>query len=95
MMTVVIATRIGVRDSETNLLVAKNIHFLCDLLTRFCFSGSSCSVTEAGLYSMLFSYSNLLTVFFGPVGGVFTDYMIRKAYRSKAKRVEGETDRYI
>lgn len=45
-------------------------------------TSSSCSVTEAGLYSMLFSYSNLLTVFFGPVGGVFTDYMIRKAYRT-------------
>ncbi|XP_045605353.1 equilibrative nucleobase transporter 1 isoform X3 [Procambarus clarkii] len=42
-------------------------------------TGSSCSVREAGLYSMFFSYSNLFTVFFGPLGGAFTDYMVRRA----------------
>lgn len=42
-------------------------------------TASSCSVREAGWYSILFSYSNLVTVFFGPLGGAFTDYMVRRA----------------
>ncbi|KAK7086245.1 hypothetical protein SK128_003027 [Halocaridina rubra] len=42
-------------------------------------TSSSCSVNEAGLYSMLFSYSNLITVFISPMGGAFTDYMVKKA----------------
>lgn len=43
---------------------------------------TSCSVEEAGFYSMLYSYSNLITVFFGPLGGVFTDVMMRRAQRT-------------
>lgn len=43
---------------------------------------TSCSVEEAGRYSALYSYSNLITVFFGPLGGIFTDYMVRRAKRT-------------
>lgn len=53
-------------------------------------TASSCSVSEAGLYSMLFSYSNLVTVFFGPIGGAFTDYMVRRA-----RRTNNELDRRV
>lgn len=44
---------------------------------------ASCTVEEAGRYSMLYSYSNLITVFFGPLGGIFTDFMVRRAQRSE------------
>lgn len=40
---------------------------------------STCSVEEAGKLSAIYSYSNLVTVFFGPMGGAFTDYMVRRA----------------
>ncbi|XP_068213171.1 equilibrative nucleobase transporter 1-like [Palaemon carinicauda] len=53
-------------------------------------TASSCDVSEAGFYSMLFSYSNLVTVFFGPIGGMFTDYMVRRA-----ERTNNELDRRV
>ncbi|KAG0719933.1 Solute carrier family 43 member 3 [Chionoecetes opilio] len=40
---------------------------------------SSCTVEEAGIYSMLYSYSNLFTVFLRALGGAFTDLMVRRA----------------
>lgn len=43
---------------------------------------ASCSVEEAGTYTEIFSYSNLITVFFGPLGGAFTDFMVRRAQRT-------------
>ncbi|XP_064093567.1 equilibrative nucleobase transporter 1-like [Macrobrachium nipponense] len=54
-------------------------------------TASSCSVSEAGLYAIIFSYSNLVTVFFGPIGGAFTDYMVRRAGRS----TNNELDRRV
>ncbi|KAG7169756.1 solute carrier family 43 member 3-like [Homarus americanus] len=52
---------------------------------------SSCSVEEVGVYSMMYSYSNLLTVFISPLGGAFTDCMIKRASKTTnevARRVK-------
>lgn len=46
---------------------------------------TACSVREAGLYSLIYSYGSLFCVFFGPLGGAFTDYMVRRASKTRSE----------
>lgn len=45
---------------------------------------STCTDEEAGRYTSYFSYSNLVSVFCAPIGGMFTDYLVRRAKRGMA-----------
>ncbi|KAL7647099.1 UNVERIFIED_CONTAM: hypothetical protein RMT77_002357 [Armadillidium vulgare] len=50
-------------------------------------TASTCSEEEVGLYSSLFSYSNLVSVFCAPIGGIFTDFLVRRARKNEVDHI--------
>ncbi|XP_076061182.1 equilibrative nucleobase transporter 1-like [Oratosquilla oratoria] len=45
---------------------------------------SSCSVKEAGFYTVLFTYSTFLTVFIAPLSGMLIDCLLRRVYKDES-----------